>query len=260
MTAGRATSMEWNTSLYDNKHDFVFKYGEDLVDLLAPKAGENILDLGCGTGYLTNLIASSGARVVGIDNSAEMIGKATQEYPHLDFKVLSATDFDFKNTFDAVFSNAVLHWVLDKEAAIECINRSLKNGGRFVAEFGGKNNVKNIIDALRKVLVKRNYPENAALEPWFYPSMGEYTSLLEKAGLVVDYASYYNRETELKDDQNGIKDWILMFGKSFLEGLETSEIGLVLDEVQETVKRSNFRNNKWYADYKRLRIVATKPL
>jgi trans-aconitate methyltransferase len=260
MTAGSAKNMEWNTSLYDNKHDFVFKYGEDLVDLLAPKAEENILDLGCGTGYLTNLISTSGATVVGIDNSVEMIDKARQEYPHLDFKVRSATDFDFKNTFDAVFSNAVLHWVLDKEAVINCINSSLKNGGRFVAEFGGKNNVKNIIDALRRVLLRHNYPENATIQPWFYPSIGEYTSLLEKGGLVVNYASYYNRETELKDHESGIKDWILMFGKSFLEGLEKTAVEQVLDEVQETVKQSNFRNNKWYADYKRLRIVATKPL
>lgn len=259
MTAATKINMEWNSSLYDKKHDFVFKYGEDLVELLAPKAGERILDLGCGTGYLTNMIAAAGAEVTGIDSSAEMISKAKSEYPHLDFRILSATDFDFENSLDAIFSNAVLHWVLDKESAIKCISKSLKSGGRFVAEFGGKNNVKNIIDALRSALIKNTYADKAKLENWYFPSLAEYTTLLEKHGFIVNYAWYYHRETELKDNENGIKDWIMMFGKSFLDGIDTNAVNAILDEVQETVRTSNFRNNKWYADYKRLRIVATKP-
>src|SRR3954465_15650487 len=141
MTAANKSTMEWNSNLYDKKHDFVFKYGEDLVDLLAPRADETILDLGCGTGYLTHLIAQSGAKVIGIDSSAEMIGKAKNTYDNLDFSVLSATDFNFQNSLDAVFSNAVLHWILDKEAVLKCVAVSLKTGGRFVAEFGGLNNV-----------------------------------------------------------------------------------------------------------------------
>lgn len=259
MTTATKINMEWNSSLYDKKHDFVFKYGEDLVELLAPKPGERILDLGCGTGYLTNMIAEAGAEVTGIDNSPEMISKAMGEYPNLDFRVLSATDFDFENLCDAIFSNAVLHWVLDKESAINCISKSLKSGGRFVAEFGGKNNVKNIVDALRDVLIKNNYPEKAKLENWYFPSLVEYATLVEKHGLTVNYATYYNRETELKDNENGIKDWIMMFGKSFLDGIDKNDVNRILDEVQENLRITNFRNNKWYADYKRLRIVATKP-
>jgi trans-aconitate methyltransferase len=99
----------WNANLYDNKHAFVFKYGEDLVKLLNPQAGERVLDLGCGTGYLTNLIAESETEVVGIDNSEHMIEKATSSYPNLDFRVISADDFSFDTKFDAIFSNAVLH-------------------------------------------------------------------------------------------------------------------------------------------------------
>src|ERR1700735_3473519 len=107
--------MKWNARLYDDKHNFVFRFGEDVVQLLNPRQGERILDLGCGTGYLTNLIAQAGARVTGIDNSPAMLEIARASYPDLDFHVMSATDFHFNSLFDAVFSNAVLHWVLEKE-------------------------------------------------------------------------------------------------------------------------------------------------
>jgi len=123
---------KWNADLYDDKHGFVSKYGEDLVDVLAPQKGERILDLGCGTGYLADLIAKSGATVIGIDSSLDMINKAKAEYPKLEFKVQSATDFHFDEPFDAIFSNATLHWVLDKESAIDCMYTNLKRSGRLV--------------------------------------------------------------------------------------------------------------------------------
>ena len=259
MTAATKSNMEWNTNLYDKKHNFVFKYGEDLVDLLAPKKNERILDLGCGTGYLTNLIAETGAEVIGIDSSSDMIDKAKSEYPDLDFRVLSATDFYLDTPFDAIFSNAVLHWVLEKEKAVECMYKNLKSEGRIVVEFGGKDNVRNIVAALRLVLSKHGYKDNAGLEMWYFPSLAEYTSILEKHGFTVNLAAYFKRETELKDNANGIKDWIKMFGSSFLQGIDDEEVNAMLEEVQQILKESNYYNNKWYADYKRLRIVATKP-
>src|SRR5579871_2784441 len=136
-----AFDTKWNASLYDDKHNFVFKYGEDVVQLLAPGQGERILDIGCGTGYLTSLIAQAGARVVGIDNSNSMVQKAQAVYPDLDFRLMSASDFHFNDPFDAIFSNATLHWVLEKEKAIDCIYHNLKPGGRLVLEMGGKGNV-----------------------------------------------------------------------------------------------------------------------
>ncbi|HXD77260.1 MAG TPA: methyltransferase domain-containing protein, partial [Puia sp.] len=126
----------WNASLYDDKHNFVFKFGEDVVRLLNPRQGERILDLGCGTGYLTHVIAQAGARVTGIDSSAAMIDRARAAYPDLDFRVMPATAIRFDNPFDAVFSNAVLHWVLDKEAAIDNIYNALRTGGRLILEMG----------------------------------------------------------------------------------------------------------------------------
>lgn len=253
-----ATNISWNTSLYDNKHDFVFKYGEHLVQMLTPQEGERILDVGCGTGYLTNLIAASGAMVTGMDSSVDMIAKAKNEYPHLAFKVASVTGFEFDEPFDALFSNAVLHWVTEKEKAVQNMYNNLKPGGRLVLEMGGKGNVEKIVSALRTSLKKHGYIKNASREQWYFPSLSEYTSLLEKQGFRVTYAAHYNRETELKDTEQGIKDWVYMFGSAFLEGIDAAETAAILDDVQETLRQTQYRNNKWFADYKRLRVVAIK--
>ncbi|MBS1666910.1 MAG: methyltransferase domain-containing protein [Bacteroidetes bacterium] len=252
------TNTKWNPSLYDNKHDFVFKFGEDLVHLLDPKPGERILDLGCGTGYLTNLIASTCAEVIGMDNSQEMIAKAKAEYPNLDFQFLSATDFQFSEPFDAIFSNAVLHWVLEKEKAIACIYKNLKPGGRFVMEMGGKDNVKRIVDAIKRVLAKHGFTKEAAMDIWYFPSVGEYTSLLEAQGFRVTYAIHYDRDTVLKDNASGIKDWIKMFGSSFFKKANEQQTNEMLNEIQESLAKTNHKDGQWFADYKRLRVIAIK--
>ncbi len=250
--------INWNTKLYDEKHAFVFKYGEDLVAVLKPQPGERVLDLGCGTGYLTNVIAASGATVVGIDSSLDMITKAKKQYPDLEFKVQSATEFHFDEHFNAIFSNAVLHWVLEKEQAIECMYRNLKKSGRIVLEMGGKNNVDKIIKALQNSLIKHGFTNQAAKELWYFPSVSEYTGLLEKRGFRVTYAAHFNRETKLSDTENGIKDWVKMFGSSFLTGIDETVINEILNEVQASLLPTHFRNGSWYADYKRLRIIAIK--
>ena len=252
------TNTKWNASLYDNKHDFVFKFGEDLVHLLDPKPGERILDLGCGTGYLTNLIANSGAEVIGMDNSQEMIAKAKAEYPNLDFQFHSATDFQFRKPFEAVFSNAVLHWVLEKEKAIACIYKNLKPGGRFVMEMGGKDNVKRIVDAIKQVLAKHGFIKEAGMDIWYFPSVGEYTILLEAQGFRVTYAIHYDRDTILKDNASGIKDWIKMFGSSFFKNANENQANEMLNEIQESLAKTNYKNEQWFADYKRLRVIAIK--
>ena len=249
---------KWDAKLYDDKHSFVFKYGEDLVDLLDPKSGEKILDVGCGTGHLTNLITESGAHVTGIDNSAEMIDKARKEYPNIDFEVLSATNFHFEKKFDAIFSNAALHWVLEKEKAIDCMYENLKPNGRLVLEMGGKENVRSISNAIKNALIKFGSAEKANINLWYFPSISEYTSLLEAKGFRVTYAAHYDRETELKDNTNGIKDWIKMFGSSLLKNIDEKIADKLLNEIQDSLRATNFRNAKWYADYKRLRIVAIK--
>lgn len=252
------TNNEWNAHLYDDKHSFVFKYGEDLLGMLNPQAGERILDLGCGTGHLTRQISLSGARVIGIDSSAAMIDKASAIFPDIDFRVMSGTNFDFDQPFDAVFSNAVLHWILDKEAVVDCITRNLRTGGRLVLEMGGKGNVEEIVVNTRKVLTRHGYYHNASQQLWYFPSLGEYTSLLEKKGYRINYASHFDRPTELKDTEHGIKDFLKMFGNAFFDNIPQQEIDPVLEEIQEAVRPTNYRNQKWYGNYKRLRIEAVK--
>lgn len=249
---------KWNARLYDDKHAFVYKYGEDLVEDLAPRAGERILDLGCGTGYLTHLIAQKGATVTGIDNSATMIEMADNMYPGLNFQVSSATDFHFDEPFDAIFSNAVLHWVLDKESAIDCIYRNLRPGGRLVMEMGGKGNVEEILVTTRKVLTRHGFYSNAATQLWYFPSVGEYTTLLEKRGFRIKHAAHFDRHTELKDTDHGIKDWLRMFANAFFRNIPESQLDNMLDEIQEAVKSTHYRSQKWYGNYKRLRIEAIR--
>lgn len=253
-----AYETQWNANLYDNKHNYVFKYGEDVVRLLAPQNGERILDLGCGTGYLTHLIAKTGPRITGIDNSPAMIERAQAMYPDLDFRLMSATDLHFDTPFDAVFSNATLHWVLDKECAVEQVAQVLKPGGRFVLEMGAKGNVEEIVVATRKVLTRHGYYGNAAIQLWYFPSLSEYTTLLEKKGFRVRFAAHFDRLTELKDTENGIREFVRMFGNAFFNDIPEREIDKVLTEIQDLVRPTNYRNGSWYGNYKRLRIAATK--
>ena len=138
MKEDRKTEKTWNTALYDGKNAFVWKYGRGVVELLAPKPGERILDLGCGTGHLTNQIGAAGAEVIGLDKSQPMIEEARRLYPDLRFEIADATDFHLAQPFDAVFSNAAIHWMKDQTAVARCIWEALRQGGRFVAEFGGK--------------------------------------------------------------------------------------------------------------------------
>ncbi len=134
----------WNAREYDAKHAFVYEKAKGLVNLLAPKSGERILDLGCGTGVLTSEIAATGAKVFGIDRSPEMVAQAKSKFPALRFEVVDATKMEFDGEFDAIFSNAVLHWIPEAEKVVRGIAQALKPGGRFVAEFGGKGNIQTL--------------------------------------------------------------------------------------------------------------------
>lgn len=249
---------KWIANLYNDKHAFVYQYGESLVELLAPKSGERILDVGCGSGQLTAKISELGATVIGIDSSSEMIADAKLKFPRIEFLVKDAADFNFTEPFDAIFSNAALHWVLKKEEAIKRMYRSLKAGGRLVAEFGGKGNVQTIVNQLRLSLSNRGYEENANLELWYFPSVGEYTTLLEKYGFRVTLAQHYDRPTELADSESGIKDWLEMFGNAFFKDVHQAAKEEIKEEVQQMIKDTCFSNGKWYADYKRIRVVAIK--
>ncbi|RYE12221.1 MAG: methyltransferase domain-containing protein [Sphingobacteriales bacterium] len=250
--------MKWNAELYDEKHAFVFKYGENLLELLGAKPGEHVLDLGCGTGYLTQQIHELGAKVKGTDSSPEMIRQAKVNYPNVDFAVEDATSFNAKEQYDAVFSNAVLHWIKNTDAMMNHVYASLKPGGRFVAEMGGKGNVQHLIAATKQVLRNHGYNKQAETQVWYFPSVAEYATKLEAHGFRVTYAAHFDRKTPLQDGDQGVSKWIMMFAPLYLAGVPEDLKKQMLTEVTALLEPHYNEGGQWYADYKRLRFVAVK--
>jgi trans-aconitate 2-methyltransferase len=245
----------WDAGLYDDKHSFVWKHGASLIDLLSPRAGERVLDLGCGTGHLTARIAEAGADVVGIDSSAEMIEEARRLFPTIRFEVADARDFAFDEPFDAVFSNAVLHWVKPQEQAVACVRRALKPGGRFVAEFGGRENVAVIVSALDAASSAIGL--GAWEHPWYYPSIGQYAPLLERAGLEVSHAVLFDRPTPL-DGEGGLRNWAEMFARDLVGRVPAEDRDRFFRHTEEAARPALYRDGAWFADYRRLRVVARR--
>jgi trans-aconitate methyltransferase len=246
-------SNSWDAEQYEGKHSFVWRLGAGVVELLAPQPSERILDLGCGTGQLTAEIAKKCAHAVGLDNSTNMIGQARQNYPGLTFVLGDAVSFHFEEPFDAVFSNAVLHWVKNADTAADSIARALRRGGRFVAEFGGHGNTRSILDALRAVLGT----EADARCPWYYPSIGEYASVLERHGLEVRQAELFDRFTPL-EGETGMEDWLRMFCGSFFKGMSADEVTAKVRELVGLLRPERYSDGVWSVDYRRLRVLAVK--
>lgn len=186
----KSTNDSWNAKLYDNKHSFVSKYGSNLVELLTPKQGEKVLDLGCGTGDLANTFYAYGVEIIGVDKSENMVEQAIRKYPHIKFRVQNATELDYHKEFDAVFSNAALHWVQQPIQALHGIYQCLKKSGRFVAEFGGKGNVQTITDEIIDQIKVAGFDFKKEQFPWFYPSIAEYSTLMEDVGFRVTFAQH----------------------------------------------------------------------
>ncbi len=204
----------WNAELYDDKHSFVWKLGSSVVELLAPQPGERILDLGCGTGQLTALIAETGAEVVGLDNSPAMVEEARRLHPQLEFKEADAHDFDVAEPFDAVFSNAALHWIKEPDKVVACIAQSLKQDGRMAVEFGGHGNVRYLSTAIETA--SQSLLGEMAPHPWYFPSIAEFAALLEYHGLEVTQAALIDRPTPLEGD-DGLRNWVRTFGDHWSE-------------------------------------------
>jgi trans-aconitate methyltransferase len=243
-----AQTAKWDPERYESRFSFVWNGGAGLIDLLDPQPGETVLDVGCGTGQLTFQIAERGATAVGLDSAPAMVAQARINYPSLKFILADVSHFTIPEPVDAVFSNAVLHWVTKPETAAACIRRALKPGGRFVAEFGGKDNVNAIMDA-----VFAEVPD--AVSPWYYPSLGEYSTLLESQNFRVTHAFHFNRPTPLEGER-GMEEWLEMFGSDLLATVPAAERSEVRKRIAERLRPVLFRDGVWYADYVRLRIVA----
>ena len=253
----------WDASLYDSKHSFVWKYGSEVIDLLSPQTGERILDLGCGTGHLSHQIALSGAEVTGLDLSQTMIDQARKSYPGLRFVVADGGRLPFADVFDAVFSNAALHWMQEPEQVVTCIASALKRGGRFVAEFGGKGNVEAIHSALQSAskalgAPAQDFSATAERNRFYFPSIGEYARLLEQHGLAVRSAVLFDRPTALEEGENGVRNWMEMFEGDFLAAIPQEKRPDLIRSVEDQLRPPLFRDGTWFADYRRLRIVAIR--
>jgi SAM-dependent methyltransferase len=249
---------DWNAGLYDASHAFVWEFGRDLLALLAPQPGERILDAGCGTGHLTAGIAESGAQVLGVDRSDAMIAQARENFPLLAFETQDVCALPYHDAFDAVFSNAVLHWVQPPETAAAAMARTLKPGGRLVCELGGRGNIQVLVEgayrALRQLGV--NLPER--FNPWYYPSIAEYSAILEGCGIEVAFALLFDRPTLLQDGGRGLETWFRMFGSRLMEPLTGAQRPDFLRLVSEYAAPHLLRDGNWTADYRRLRIAGRK--
>ncbi|MFG6667004.1 class I SAM-dependent methyltransferase [Halomonas sp. HNIBRBA4712] len=244
----------WNSRQYAEHASFVPTLGQDVLDLLAARPGERILDLGCGDGALTERIKAQGAEVLGVDAAEEMVEAALAR--GLEAKRIDAYQLPFDHEFDAVFSNAALHWMLDPQTVLAGVARALKPGGRFVAEFGGHGNVAAICTALIASLQFRGISARGR-HPWYFPTTEEYAHLLETAGFKVDSIALIPRPTPLP---TGMQAWLETFAQPFFHGLDEDLKITVMDNTLTLLSHTlSDGQGHWSADYVRLRVVAHLP-
>jgi len=242
----------WSAQGYAANARFVSEYGAEILDWLAPQPDERILDLGCGDGVLTGKIVEAGARVVGADTSDDLLSAARAR--GVDARHIDGEALPFDQEFDAVFSNAALHWMRDADAVIAGVRNALKPGGRFVAEFGGHGNVAACVAAMRAAADK--FGGDAALAgPWFFPTPEEYQERLEQAGFTVERIALVARPTPLP---TGMEGWLMTFRPPFFAqfGARRDEVISWVTELLEPVLRAD--DGRWFADYMRLRLAARR--
>ncbi|MDR6879957.1 class I SAM-dependent methyltransferase [Paenibacillus sp. GCM10023248] len=240
----------WTSEAYSDK------LGIRIVSLLNPQPGERILDLGSGRGDLTAEIAAAGAIPTGIDFSAEMVNRARSKYPELTFQTADASTYRTESSYDAVFSNATLHWIQDAHSVAQSVWLSLRDGGRFVAEFAGSGNVALLTAAMQSALESRGYTWEGRC-PWYLPTIGEYTSLLEQTGFRVTFAQHFERRTPLKEGIS-IRDWMNSFAGWFFPDVPGAERELIYGEIEAELKPYLAKEDQWFIDTSRLRIAAVK--
>lgn len=244
----------WDPGRYRRNAGFVAEYGLSLVELLNPQPGERVLDLGCGDGTLTAHLREGGVSVVGVDASSDLVEAARAL--GLDARVVNGEALNFEDEFDAVFSNAAMHWMPNAEAVIDGVWQALKPGGRFVSEMGGFGNVKSIRAALETALHAHGFDGRLA-NPWYFPTPEEQRERLEQRGFEVRSISLFDRPTPLP---GGMGDWLETFAESYIgvasDVLRQSIVGEVCQRLQPILVDES---GTWIADYVRLRFIAVRP-
>lgn len=243
----------WSASDYARNGRFVQELAGPIFGMLAAKPGERILDLGCGDGALTAEIKALGADVLGVDLSDELLAVARMK--GLPVRKLDGHALDFVSEFDAVFSNAALHWMRKPNLVIAGVARSLRPRGRFIGELGGHGNVAAIATAIRAVGALRG-GDPAVTAPWFFPTPEEYGRLLAEGGFTVKEIALVPRPTLLK---TGMEGWLRTFGRSFFDQFQEPERSEVVAEVLELLRPSLCdTDGRWTADHMRLRFHAVR--
>ena len=248
-----AHQQTWDPDRYARNARFVADLGAPVVELLAPRAGERILDLGCGDGVLTAKLALLGCQVIGVDASHQQVDAARKL--GLDARVMNGEALDFDGEFDAVFSNAALHWMRNPSRVIAGVHRALKPHGRFVAELGGHGCVAKIKKALVEAL-NRSGVNGEAATPWYFPTVEGYSQHLTSGGFDLSYIALIPRPTPLPGD---VTDWLETFAESFTSTLPPAERPSYIAEVREALRPELCdAEGRWTADYVRLRFAANK--
>jgi SAM-dependent methyltransferase len=242
----------WDAKRYQKEGSFVSKMAMGVVELLDPQKDEKIFDVGCGEGELATEIQKYGAVVFGIDMSQDMVLSAKDK--GIDAKVEDILQIQYANVFDAVFSNAVLHWVGKPEIVAKNIYQALKENGRFVGEFGGYGNCGSVVESIQEVFSE--HPEFGEFNnPWYFPKADEYKEVLQSNGFDVKYCEIIPRDTPVKD----IKTWLDLFANGIIKDLDESQKEYFKNQVQKKVKSKLYdTTNGWFVDYVRIRFNAVK--
>ena len=246
------SDQSWKPDEYSNHASFVSEHGLPVLELLNPQPDEVILDLGCGDGTLAREIQIFGAKVIGVDSSESMIRSAKNK--GIEAYVEAGEDISFSNQFDAVFSNAALHWMPDYSSVLNGVRRALKSPGRFVGEFGGSGNIACLREAMRDIYESEGFGKYS--DPWFFPTPDEYAVALNKAGFSVEYVELIPRPTPLL---TGVKEWLRIFADHLIGNLSTEQTEIFLNKIEQKVKPYLYSTSEgWMADYVRLRFEAKK--
>jgi trans-aconitate methyltransferase len=242
----------WDPERYASIAGFVPALGAPLIELLAPCAGERILDLGCGDGILSAGIAARGCTVVGIDSSAAQVDAARAR--GLDARVADGQALTFNGEFDGVFTNAALHWMPRQDLVLDGASRALRPGGRFVGEFGARGNVGRIVDALGEALSAIGV-DATLCNPWTFPAGADFRELLQMSGFEVQTLEVFDRPTRFERE---LADWLTLMAQAFVNAVPQEARSGVLVSVTERLRPVLFRDGAWQLDYVRLRFAARK--
>ncbi|GJQ12732.1 hypothetical protein GpartN1_g4523.t1 [Galdieria partita] len=248
---------DWQPTLYRHEHAFVFEKGISLVKLLNPQPFELVLDLGCGTGELTEQVSRSGCFVIGVDASSAMTYSAKNSFPEVDFIVADGTQLCFRSVFDSVYSNAVIHWIRKPLQLLQNIHDCLLPGKPLVAEFGGEGNVESITTAL-SLATEQHTNKKWVPTKWYFPKPAQFECLLQEAGFTVTLNTCFDRPTKLQEGSQGLRSWLRMFCPELSRNYSKEEYQKILSTVEKELRSKLFDGTNWYADYKRIRLVAVR--